>query len=246
MALKDELMGARVVVVGSGPSLEDPAVLDEIRARQAAGARVFATKAAIKWLLDHDIRAEYGISMDPGAHIAVPEKIWKSPGIVHIIASSSDPALFDYLLADDQWGPATVRVFHSACGAPDEQQLYAELFPESAVMGGGFNVVNRAVALAMWMGASHITLAGTDCGWREGQHFYVGGLKHRPGVDMCDGGKVDGRPWWTRPDMLASGVALARLARKHGPERFDILGDVLPAALLNKDEGFLREVADFG
>jgi hypothetical protein len=123
--------------------------------------------------------------------------------------------------------------------------LYQELFPVADVMGGGFNVVNRALSLAVYMGATRFTLAGTDCGWRDSANMYVDGPAHRPGVDMQDKGMVDGTQWWTRPDMLASGVALAKIAKDMGEEKMEILGDVLPASLREKDDDFLRKCADF-
>ena len=272
---KQGMLGGRTVVVcGSGPSLKDPEVLRAItQARLEEDAVIFACKAAIKFLAANDLCPDYGVSMDPGAHIADPRKIFKVGGITHIIASTSDPELFDYLLGPDYGPPSTVWVFHSACGfnklitdaeydaLPDErkiyyvsnagdgyhtseQLMYEALFPDHAVMGGGFNVVNRAVSLADYMGAGKIFLAGVDSGWRDGADFYVDGPAHRPGVDMSDKGIVDGTNWNTRPDMLASAVAMAKLAKKQ-PGRFVFLGDTLPAVLFNKEDEFLDQVASF-
>lgn len=243
---KDQLEGSpTVIVVGSGPSLKDPAVIEDIRGFVASGALIFACKAAIKILHDQGIKIDYGVSMDPGAHIAAPNKIFKAPGMTHIIASSSDPELFEYL-KDEK-----VIIFHSATGYTDEVKLYNELFETATCMGGGYNVVNRAVSAAFFMGAGKIVLAGTDCGWRTDQEMYADGPAHREGVDMSDHGiveAVDGKPgkeWMTRPDMLASGVALAKLAKKR-PGDFVFLGDTLPSKLVLKDDAFLDSCASFG
>lgn len=231
--------GSTAIIVGSGPSLRSKETIDGIRAAVKEGAIVFACKAAIKFLYNRGIHIDYGVSMDPGAHIAKSSKIFKAPGITHIIATTSDPALYEYLKDEN------VMLFHSATGYKEETSLYKELFEQADVMGGGYNVVNRAVSAALYMGAFKIILAGTDCGWREDQEMYVDGPTHRQGVDMSDNGMVDGTPWITRPDMLASGVALAKLAKSLGEERMTILGDVLPAALRKKDDAFLKQCASF-
>jgi hypothetical protein len=274
------------VICGSGPSLND--VLDEIREYKEQGAKIYACKAAIKALHDAGIQPDYGVSMDPGAHIAAPEKIFKAPGTTHIIASSSDPALFEYLKDE------SVQIFHSATGLGLEVELYQELYENGDCIGGGFNVVNRAISVAQYMGAKNIVLAGNDCGWKKDQSFYCDGAEQRPGVNMCDNGKLtltdtDGNPtsekngeilaelmrlrnilnthvnkgkevpdeileelakyddilWWTRPDMLASGTSVARLAQRLGPDRFVILGDVIPALLRDKSDDFLKTVSNF-
>ncbi len=284
-----ELAGKHAIIVGSGPSLGDIGVLQDIRERKEAGDVIFACKAAVGYLADRGIHPDYSVSMDPGVHIASPEKIAKVKDTVHIIASSSDPKLFEYLREDNEHGDgAEVWTFHSACGLANEIELYQTLFPLPDVMGGGFNVVNRALALAIYMGCGDITLAGVDCGWRQDQEMYMNGPAHRPGVDMCDGGKVQltddsGDPsprmlrytelltkaktyatqedvppelitelesieassfWYTRPDMLASAVALARIAQERG-DTCTILGDVLPKYLVTKDDAFLNQVASF-
>lgn len=284
MAKADLHLGSTAVVCGSGPSLKDPEVLKRIKQEQDNGAIVYACKAAIRFLDDHGIKVDYGVSMDPGAHIADPRKIAKVKGVTHIIASTSDPDVFEYLLGSDYGDPSTVWVFHSATGFQrviewdsdewdelsnnekkdyvtmeekddagvmrsyhvlTEVNLYANLFPDGAVMGGGFNVVNRTVTLANYMGAAKIVLAGADSGWRDGVEMYCDGPEHRPGVNMTDKGVVDGKNWNTRPDMLASAVALAKLAKEAGEDKFDILGDTLPASLVNKPVEFLNQVASF-
>ena len=270
--------GEVAVVCGSGPSLKDPEVIDSIRDAVEDGAVVYACKAAIKFLHEQGIRVDYGVSMDPGAHIADPRKIEKVTGVIHIIASTSDPELFDYLLGDEYGDPSEVWVFHSACGfakqlSPeelkklskkekklytryeiedgdviyqmDESSLYKNLFTDGTAIGGGFNVVNRTVSLAQYMGARKIILAGADSGWRDNDEMYCDGPEHRPGIGMTDKGKVDGKNWNTRPDMLASAVALAKLAKSADPGDFDILGDTLPASLVLKSDDFLNEVASF-
>ena len=276
------LEGRNAVVCGNGPSLGQPEVLDAIRDRVIAGDLVIACKGAIRFLFEKGINPDYAVTMDPGAHIARPDrKIYKAPSCTHIVASSSDPLVFKYLrssmpyqkwlesiskkdqkavLQDDYilWvaGELTfddtpqedlhskVMIFHSATGLKDETKLYKDLFTDDACMGGGYNVTNRAISAAIYMGIDKITLAGVDGGWREDQTFYADGAAMRKGVDMNDMGLVDGPPWMTRPDMLASAVAMAKLIKKD-PDRFTTLGDTLPGKLAEKDDAFLDQCASF-
>lgn len=266
---KDDLKDKGVIICGSGNTLKDPKVLGQIKQHQEEGMLLVACKQAIKFLHDKGFTIDYAVSMDPGDHIANPGKIYKAPGITHIIASSSDPALFKYLEREK------IMIFHSACGVKNEIILYKKQFDNADVMGGGYNVINRALAAFMYMGCNKIVMAGIDSGWRDGDSFYVDGTNNRPGVDMCDNGKVEMTPqeqkeymilkkklelmkyekeklikledmvWWTRPDMLASAVALARVARNYSKENFIILGSCLPLYLREKNDKFLEECVSF-
>lgn len=240
MIQKDELKDKRIVICGSGNTLKDPEVLAEIRKEVDSGALLCACKQAIKFLHDKGFKIDYAVSMDPGSHIACPEKIYKAPGVKHIIASSSDPELFRYLKDEE------VMIFHSACGFQKEVMLYKALFNVKDCMGGGYNVINRALAAFIFMGCKPIIMAGVDSGWRDGDSFYVDGTNNRPGVDMQDHGVIDGTNWNTRPDMLASAVALAKVAQKYSVDDFKFLGDVLPAKLRDKDDAFLESCINIG
>jgi hypothetical protein len=238
---KDQFKDRTVVVCGSGPSLKDPEVLAEIkRLISEENALLVACKKAIKYLHDEGFQVDWAVSMDPGDHIACDERMYRAPNVKHLIASSSDPAVFEWLKDED------VTIFHSATGFKDEVKMYKELYDNNECMGGGYNVVNRAVTAFLYMGCTPMVLAGTDCGWREGSKFYVDETNNRPGVDMCDGGAVDGTPWMTRPDMLASGVSLAKLAKSKSEEEMIFLGDTIPAKLRYKDNEFLDQCAKMG
>ena len=232
--------GENIIICGSGPSLKDPVVLRKIRQYVDKGFKLLGCKAAIGYLHEQGLNVDFGCSMDPGAHIACPEKIFKAPGTKHLIASSSDPALFEYLKGED------IMIFHSATGLKNELELYRKHFKTPWCASGGYNVVNRAVSVAMFMGFDTIVMAGTDCGYREDQKFYVSGDNDKKGVDMNDHGAVDGVPWLTRPDMLASAIALAKLAKKLKKGRIVFLGDTMPAKLQYKSDEFLSACGDFG
>lgn len=224
-----------VVIVGSGPTLKDPKILKKLDALLEKGAKIMACKQAIKFLHDHGYKIDYAVSMDPGAHIAQPKKIFKAPGITHIIATSSDPRLFQYLKEEK------IILFNSACGLKGELEIYARLFPNPVCIGGGFNVANRAVSLAIYMDFKEIHLIGVDGGWKPDEKFYVDGTG--PTVKKVTmTATIDGQKWFTAPDMLASSVALARLY-KQNPGRLHFVGDTLPQLFKDKDEKFLDDCA---
>jgi hypothetical protein len=125
-----------------------------------------------------------------------------------------------------------------------EIDLYLELFSSAAVMCGGFTVANRALALANYMGFEDIIMAGTDFGWRKKGGSHYGNLVSVELVDptyMTDGGAIDGVPWFTKPDQLASAVDVAR---KIKAGEVSVLGDSLAIALSKHEDDFLSEVVN--
>jgi len=124
-----------------------------------------------------------------------------------------------------------------------EIEIYGENFDGYAdVMCGGFTVTNRALALAKYMGFKKPIMAGTDFGWRKEGGSHYSDLVKVPTHDdqyMTDQGQVDGTPWFTRPDQLASA---ADVAKKIKADEVEVLGDSLAAALSKRDDKFLREI----
>lgn len=124
-----------------------------------------------------------------------------------------------------------------------EIQIYEELFDGyNAVMCGGFTVTNRTLALAKFMGFDEVVMAGTDFGWRkEGGSHYSGLVKVASNDDnyMTDQGLVDGTPWFTRPDQLASAQDVA-FKIKAG--EVTVIGDSLALALSKQTDDFLNDI----
>jgi hypothetical protein len=236
------------VICGSGPSLLTPQTLNAIRAKEKNPRwKIIACKESIRFLRERNIRVDYSVSMDPGANQT--EKTYRDKSITYCVASSCNPVLFDWLL---DYG-CKVQVFHSACGWPNEVLLYRQLFGKGDTIIGGFTVLNRAIGLAEYMGidtekGKKMILAGAQMGWREDQDYYAKGAKgkHLVDVTMTDHGKVDGKAWWTRPDMLASAVAIAHLSMKRPKGAIRILGDSLARSLSKKSPEYLREIAQIG
>lgn len=127
-----------------------------------------------------------------------------------------------------------------------ETEIYDRIFPTRDVMEGGFAVVNRAIALADYMGFPKIAVAGADFGWRnpDAKTHYASFVEVGPMADeyMTDNGRVDGNeksPWYTRPDQLASA---ADVARKALTGKVQIIGDSLAAAMARRGRAFVESV----
>lgn len=126
-----------------------------------------------------------------------------------------------------------------------EVEVYQRLFNNGDAMQGGFTVTNRTIALTKYFGFERTVCAGTDFGWRDAGGCHYSKLVHVPALDdnpMCDSGVVDGVPWFTRPDQLASAVDVARKVKKGEVE---IIGDSLALALSRKDDDFLDKIIRF-
>lgn len=140
----------------------------------------------------------------------------------------------------------TMNEEHEVCPVvgmvKNEIEIYQDLFgDDQAVMMGGFTVTNRALALAMFMGFD-VKMAATDFGWRKmgGSHYCdLVKVDHGDDAYMTDQGQVDGTPWYTKPDQLASAVDVAKKIRAGDLE---VIGDTLPGALAKRDEKFLDEI----
>lgn len=238
------------IVCGSAPSLLQPHILAKIRKHVQKGWKIIACKEAIELLRKRKVPVHYSLSMDPTdtQHL----KTYLDDGITYLLASSCHPSLFEHVLN----GGRPVLVFHSACGwhgnvrrpGTDEvvhiteTDLYKNMFPNADVMCGGFTVVNRALSMAKYMGFPKVILAGADFGYRAGASYYAKGAKQKAGnegIELSDQGKVDGKEWLTRPDLLASAVTVAK-QKKQG-HVYQIWGDSLAASLAKKDDKFLDE-----
>lgn len=238
----DTCAGRPALIVGTGSSLNDQAVREQILALVNDGAVVFATKGATAVLREMGVRADYAVSCDGQAN--QPLKTPPVPGIRHLIASCCHPDLFDHVLTF----AATIEVFHSACGAVDqvtwesEETLYATLFPGPVWWAeGGSTVVNRALACAWFKGCSHYHVAGADFGVRSetaptDEAAYArgsAGFQRDGNVWFGDGGHIDGRTWQTTPGLLRGAIHIAAGVRDG---HVTVIGDSLAASLAARPE----------
>jgi hypothetical protein len=154
--------------------------------------------------------------------------------VSYILATSVSHRLITHLTEHGRL--KRIQFFHSFVGIEGEYELYTMLYPLTALIGQGLNVVNRAIGLAEWMGYDTIHLAGVDCALGPGDIFHVGETHPETGVILR--GKFDGREYATKPDMLVSAIDIVMQKRRLG-NRLQLIGDTLPKALQHKDDAFL-------
>jgi uncharacterized Rossmann fold enzyme len=245
---KNDLANERgVVVCGTAPTLVKAPVLREIKRLKGLGFKICAVKQAIRILKEYDIQPDFSVSMDPGEKQI--KKTPLDPNVTYYLASSCHPRMFNYLMK----GGANVVVFHSACGASQEDLsemcLYAKHYPENcsieSVASGGYTVVNRAISLCQYRGAQRIFIAGAPFGWREGDDYYAPTVTepagNASGPVLDDQKRVDGKLWYTKADLLPSAVSIARKV-KLDPMRFEFLGDSLAASLAKHSDEFINRI----
>jgi len=146
-----------------------------------------------------------------------------------------------------------------------EDWLYAQCFPPTIRAGSGLNTVTRAIDVALFMGFERIILLGADCALRARKRAPRGTVHGTPAhrkwlreqVEMhADGGhalaseatettiegRIDGRYWLTKADMMITAVWLVKWRRILGRKVLTIIGDTLPNALQDKDDAFLERL----
>ena len=126
----------------------------------------------------------------------------------------------------------------------NEVEIYQRLFPTGDTMQGGFTVTNRSLALATYLGYSEIVIAGADFGWREDHKddthyasFVTVGSQSKN--YMTDEGRIDGQPWLTRPDQIASAAFIAKQVQS-GHVR--VLGDTMAQSMANRSAKFIDQL----
>lgn len=220
--------GQTLALCGAGPSLAD---------NLPTGAdHVWACNSALPYLVARGCSVSAGVGIDQTAGLL---NEWADPPAVpYYLASTVDPELVKHLRAHDR----QCIFFHSYVGLVDEFEMYREAWPPAFCVTDGHTVIQRALILARWMGFAAVDVYGADCALRDG-------VTHANGVTAEDAygphvvmeGTIDGRLWRTRPDMLMAAVELARFARDDlGAVR--LVGDTLPAALVDKPEAYLDDV----
>ena len=125
----------------------------------------------------------------------------------------------------------------------DEVGIYQEHFTDQVTVQGGFTVANRAIGLAELMGIKKIALAGCDFGWRDGKAYYAGHFQGKPLDELFlnDHGRIDGKPWHARADMIASAVEVAKLIQDG---RVEVWGDSLAASCAKWPRDKMTEICE--
>lgn len=134
--------------------------------------------------------------------------------------------------------------FSPVCVAErDEVGIYAEHFSHCLTVQGGFTVANRAIGLCEMMGIKKIVLAGCDFGWRDNKSFYAKHFEGKPLDELFlnDHGRIDGKPWHSRADMIASAVEIAKLIQDG---RVKVWGDSLAVSCAKWPRDKLKEICE--
>lgn len=148
---------SEVHIVGSGPSLADPGVFEQIHKAATEGRPIIAVKDAHDWLIERGVVPDLAVMMDPQAHrVSCVSKKRKEVG--YLIASQCHPDLFAWL-ADCQ-----TTIWHGASDGSED----ALLGENRLKVAGGSTTGLRAMTLAYLMGFHKFVLYGFDSCMRDG------------------------------------------------------------------------------
>lgn len=140
------------IIVGSAPSMLD--TLDDIRAMQDAGGKIFALNNAANVLYDNGIFADYQVMID--ARIETAELI--APAKVHLFGSQVHPECFRRCPDATLW--------HLQVG--NIEDYFPEYDDAYALIGGAASVGNTATCLAYAMGYRDLQIFGMDSSHKDG------------------------------------------------------------------------------
>jgi hypothetical protein len=253
MATYNGCTGRNLVLCGAGPSLRDhwEQYIGPDGIARTPKTDVWACNSALTWLLDQGATVTHGFGIDQTEGL---RDEWRTaPKVTYIIASSVNPVTVAHLMAHGR----TIVFFHNFVGSPGEIGMYRTIWPTSVMVGDGLNSVNRAMCLAQFLNYKKVTILGADGALGIGDEMHANGdeatAHGATAVIMANPEPIDGRMWRTKPDMVFSSAQIARMVCS-APNRYQIVGNTLPAALVNeikrrglageKMKAWLRDVAD--
>lgn len=175
---------------------------------------VLAVNGAYCWLMERGRVADYVFSIDADPKMVglYPER---DPRTQWIVASCSDPALFDLLEGEDV----------SLCTARQEDEAILQ-----GDVPGGPTALSRAPIVGAIMGYRDMTLYGIDSCFPKGRsHIYGGPFGPQP--------RLNYKGWDTTLSLLAQAQYLAEMipAMNAGPLNVKIAGHHLASELLNEE-----------
>lgn len=194
--VKQEFAHDRVALLcGSGPSLADS--LEEIKARAAEGATVYAMNGAAKFLHDNGLTADFQVMIDPRPITAT----LVGPAKAHMFASQCHPDTFAA-------APDAILWHLQIEGIDDLLPQYDEPF---TLLGGAASVGNTATCLAYALGHRTMHIYGYDSSHRGA----AGHAFHQPINDGDPLAKVlfNGREYLTSLTMKLQAERFQQTAR---------------------------------
>lgn len=139
------------LVCGAGPSLADD--IEDIRAKVAAGAKIFASNSAAPYLNKCNIPVAYQVVLDP--HPVVADELGDAEE--YLLASIIDPFIFSKYGNVTLWHPANEWI----------DDIIPRTDKNFCHIGGGVTVSNSSLCLAYTMGYRNIHVYGMDSSYRD-------------------------------------------------------------------------------
>lgn len=166
---QQESHDGHAVIVGGGPSIKDPEILEQIRWRASLGQTVFALNGACDYLFENDVLVNAQIILD-----ARPENAYLLGDIPsYFIASQCDLEVFHELDTRNKsentylWHPK-IEGIESLLPQDDPEKL-----KNLTLIGGGVTVGLSAMCLVYALGYRKIHLFGYDSSHRDDKsHAY--------------------------------------------------------------------------
>lgn len=169
-----------VLIVAGGPSLLDD--IEDIRTRQAAGAKVFTMNATAKLMREHGIVPDMHVVIDARRTNLRFADVAKT-----YLASQCHPVLFD--------ATRDATLFHIALRDWDK---YIPNDRASMAVGGGNSVGLYAMSLAYVLGYRTMHLFGFDSSYRDDAHHAYPQIKNDadPRIEAHVNGRVFSTTHW--------------------------------------------------
>lgn len=153
----------RVVLLGSGPSLNDGE--DEIARLVFEGAKLVTVNGSYHWAIRRHLKPSAQVILDARADNArfLDPPV---PGCGYLLASQCHPALWDAVA-----GRENVWIWHPVNDDPAIKAVLDDYYlGRWASVMGGCTVISRALWLLRMQGYLRFDLFGVDCCWRNGEH----------------------------------------------------------------------------
>lgn len=190
------------VIVSGGPSFEDS--IEEIRAKQKAGAFVIAVKHSHDKLIEAGIVPWGCMLLDPRSHvrdfIENPH-----PDVNYLSASMVHPTTIEKLKAEH----AKVFGYHALVGAGEEETI--KMFGKHIMIGGGSTSAIRGVSVLIALGFRRFHLYGFDSCYRDKPDLSV---KTKTGDQKYFSVNVSGRDFWSDGELIAQAQDFEKLVEQ--------------------------------
>lgn len=171
-----------VVLIGGGPSLKNPKVIEELR-EMAKTCATIACGSSHDWCINNNIVPTYAVALDPDP-ITGNYMSKYSPSTIYLIASQCHPSLFENLK------DRVLYMWH--CYSDADREIFQKLEPDHIGIGGGCTVGLRSLSIAILLGYTNIHFFGFDSCLGEDDEHHAYGLSSEKEMEglIGDNGKI--------------------------------------------------------